>query len=237
MLNVKVNGKEINVEKGETILNACERIGVFIPTLCYNESIESYSVCRLCVVETKYNGRKRIVTACNYQIENDGIIIETNSDKVIKIRKMIIELLLALCPNVDVIKKLAREYGVEKIRFKKEDEDCILCGLCVRACSDIVGRSAIGFAYRGVKREVVTPFLTQSDTCIGCGTCAYVCPTGKIKIKDEDNIREIMPFNTKLKLVKCKICKEYFSTKPQIELMKSLGVKKELLDICLNCRK
>ena len=96
---------------------------------------------------------------------------------------MVVELLLARSPNVPAIRQLAEKLGVKTSPFKKkEDQHCILCGLCVRACEEMVGVSAIGFVNRGTEREVNTPFGINSDVCIGCGTCTYICPTGCIEM-------------------------------------------------------
>ena len=118
------------------------------------------------------------VTSCNYPVE-DGLVVFTKSEKTLKVRKTILELLLARCPKVPKIKELALEYGVQAPSFwvANENEDCILCGLCTRVCDEIVGVHAIDFAKRGIEREVTTPFEEFSDDCIGCGACATVCPT------------------------------------------------------------
>ena len=112
----------------------------------------------------------------------EGIIVKTNTEKIRKLRKGIIELLLARCPNTRVIQELAEEYGVEKPRFSLGDNNCILCGLCVRACQEIIGKSAISLVNRGIYKEVAAPFYAYElgDGCIGCGDCSYVCPTGAI---------------------------------------------------------
>ena len=183
MINLTINGKKIGALEGMTILQAAKRVGINIPTLCHHDSLSPYGVCRLCLVEINQRGRKRLVTSCNFFVE-DGLEVETHSERVLSIRKGIMELLLARCPNSKKIKSLAREMGIEKSRFRDEDEDCILCGLCVRVCREIAGANAIAFAERGTARKIATPFFDPSSNCIGCGGCAYVCPTGAITIED-----------------------------------------------------
>ena len=182
MITFKLNGKEVQGEEGQTILEVARKYGVDIPTLCYHEALEPAGMCRLCTVEL-FDGRKtRFVTACNYPIW-EGMEVNTDTEAVHQGRKLIVELLLARCPDVPVIKELAAQYDIKEPRFKKEDDDCILCGLCVRIC-ERMGNSALGFTGRGVEMKVDTPFHIQTDVCMGCGACAFVCPTGHIKLED-----------------------------------------------------
>jgi heterodisulfide reductase subunit A len=185
IVSLTIDGKKVEVERGTPILKAARSLGIEIPTLCYWEFVEPYGACRLCVVEVIKGKRRRLVTACNYPAE-DGLEVLTDTDKVRRDRRMVLELLLARTPNVPLIRELAREYGVEEPRFAapRPEEKCILCGLCVRVCEELVGASAIGFAGRGVEREVTTPFEVESEACIACGACAYVCPTGAVTMED-----------------------------------------------------
>jgi heterodisulfide reductase subunit A len=190
-----IDGQPYQAEEGKTILEVARRAGVKIPTLCYHPALEPYGACRLCTVEVQWGRRSSLETACTYPVR-EGIEVKTMSPAVVKARKMILELLLARCPNVPVIQDLALEYGLEKSRFKSDDpnENCIMCGLCVRACNELVGTGAINFSDRGVKRVVGPPFLQKTRTCIGCGACAIVCPTGAIEIVDEEKaIYEALP--------------------------------------------
>lgn len=149
--------------------------------------LEPYAVCRLCIVELQRGKRSRLVTACNYPLR-ESVEMRTNSERVIALRKLNLELLMAQAPAAKVVQDLAVEMGVEKTRFPIKDpkEKCILCGLCVQACETIAGVGAIGFSGRGSKREVSTPYQLSSETCILCGACARFCPTGHIKMTDED---------------------------------------------------
>lgn len=190
MVNVKIDGKEVEVPQDTSILKAAEKAGIWIPTMCYNDLIEPYGVCRLCSVEVIRGKRARVVTACNYPVR-EGLTINTNSEKIQWIRKLIMEMMLSRWPNVKTVKEMAERLKVEKPRFisleKDEAEDaCILCGMCVNVCKDVVKANVLGFASRGIKREVVLPFGIQSEVCIVCGACAHVCPTGHIKMVIED---------------------------------------------------
>ena len=196
VVHLTVDDKEIAVSGGRTILEAVARLdGIAnIPTLCYHPAVKPYGACRLCTVEVSEDGgaKFKFVAACLYLVK-EGMIVQTNSDRVRKLRKGIIELLLARAPHVSRIQELAHEYGVETPRFVLGDHDCILCGLCVRACQEIIGKSAISLVNRGIYREVAAPFYAYgvSTDCIGCGDCAYVCPTGAIKIGEDG--RAVLP--------------------------------------------
>jgi heterodisulfide reductase subunit A len=188
-INLNIDGRDVTVEEGATILEAANSIGIKIPTLCYHPALSAFGACRICSVEIESGGRSRIVTSCNYPVEED-LKVQTRSDAVIHTRRLVSEMLLARCPNVEIIQELAREYGVEKPRFKlgNEDERCILCGLCARVCEERMGRSVINFVGRGVNRRVQTPFQQTGDAdldaCMACGACATICPTGAITIED-----------------------------------------------------
>ena len=182
MITFKLNGKKVQGEQGQTILQVAEEHGVQIPTLCYHKALEPAGACRLCTVELHDGGRTSFVTACTYPIQQ-GIEVFTDTEEVHEGRRLMVELLLGRCPNVPVIKELADKYGIKELRFRKEEDDCILCGLCTRIC-ERMGNSAISMTGRGVNTKVDTPFHIQTEVCMACGACASVCPTGHIKLED-----------------------------------------------------
>ncbi|MFW5904350.1 MAG: 2Fe-2S iron-sulfur cluster-binding protein, partial [Candidatus Saliniplasma sp.] len=209
-MKVRLDGKEIEVEEDKTILEAAEGQGIDIPTLCYHKGLESYGQCRMCIVEIENDGDTEIDTSCTRKIEN-GMVIHTDSEKLRKYRRLNAELLLARVPDSDKVKKVAEQVGVDEVRFEEKNDDCILCGLCVRACRDEIGESAISFVDRGFDRKVTTPFEINSEECIGCGACAEICPTDCIEIEDEGNIRYVKYFNTEVELLECDECGKRFA--------------------------
>jgi len=183
-INLEIDGRKLKAEKGMTVLEVAEEAGIEIPTLCYHKALSPFGACRLCAVEVIRGERSRLLTACTYPAE-EGLVVKTDSSVVRRTRKMLLELLLARCPDVEIIQQLAHEYGVEKPRLKKtKNENCILCGLCTRICQERMGVAAINFVDRGINRKVDTPFEVYSDVCQTCGACASICPTGAIKLED-----------------------------------------------------
>lgn len=186
MINFTINDKKLEVEQGKTILEVALAEGITIPTLCYHKELTPYGACRLCLVEIVAGGRPGLEAACVYKI-TDGLEVKTDTERVIKARKIIFELLMARCPDAEKIKKLAAEYGVTSTRITlKKKDNCILCGLCVRVCSEVSQRSAQSFSGRGLTRKVQTPFDKLSPKCIGCGACSYLCPVEGLKVEEAD---------------------------------------------------
>jgi len=185
MITFKLNGKKVQGEEGQYILQVAEKYGVEIPTLCHHKALEPAGMCRLCTVELFDGRRTRFVTACNYPIW-EGMEVKTDTKTVHEGRKLNVELLLARCPDVPIIKDLAAQYNLKETRFKIKDDTCILCGLCSRIC-ERMGNNAISLTGRGAEMKVDTPFQIQTDVCMACGACAFVCPTGHITV---DKIRE-----------------------------------------------
>jgi len=236
-----LDGQTVEAMPGETVLSVAKRHGIEIPALCNHEAVSPYGACRLCVVEAFWGKRSKLVTACIYMPWADERI-ETNSDRVRRARKMILELLLARCPEVELIRSLAREYGVEESRFRPQEgasreERCILCGLCVRVCAEGVRQNAIGYAGRGIERMVATPFIKNAEECIGCGACVFICPTDALHYEDKDGCRILKELNTSVPMVACRVCGEYFTTVRQLaEVRRKLDLPDELAETCPRCR-
>ena len=180
MIKLSINGLNVSVEEGTTLLEVARFYGFPIPTLCYMESLSPYGACRLCVVEIGEGKTAKLVSSCTYPAQ-EGLIVRTASSRVLKARKMILELLLASCPQSKVIQDLASKYNIRQQRFMQEFEDCIMCGLCVRMCEEQMMAKAIGFRGRGENRSVGTPFDIKSDECRLCGGCVYVCPACQLR--------------------------------------------------------
>jgi bidirectional [NiFe] hydrogenase diaphorase subunit len=177
-ITFSINGRQVKTSEGTTLLNSANAIGIHIPALCHHEEIKPHGACRLCLVEIEKKNRRRIVASCAYLAE-EGLKVFTESPAVEEIRKHLVELYLALFPYNTEIKKLAKKYELTETRFKKENNYCILCGLCVRYCSEVKGHSAIGFVGRGIDKKVsFVPDSSYFKYCINCMDCAAICPTG-----------------------------------------------------------
>jgi len=180
MITLTINGLPVSVEEGSTLLEAAQFIGFPIPTLCHMDGLTPYGACRLCIVEIGEGPAAKLVTSCTYPAE-PGLKVRTASSRVVRARKMILELLLASCSQSKTIQDLASAHDVRQQRFRQEHETCILCGRCVRMCKEQMMAGAIGFRYRGEKRSIGTPFDAKSNLCRLCGGCMYVCPACELR--------------------------------------------------------
>jgi NADH dehydrogenase/NADH:ubiquinone oxidoreductase subunit G len=183
MIHLTIDDQPIQALDGCTLLQAARENGIEIPTLCYHEALLPYGACRLCLVELASPRGSRLVASCAHPCE-DRLVVRTKSAMVLGARRAVVELLMATGSQLQLVRGLAAELHVVAPYVELPRNDCVLCGLCVRACREIVGVGAIGFAHRGMERTVSTPFQISSADCIECGTCALVCPTGAIHLDD-----------------------------------------------------
>jgi len=235
---------DISVPYGTTILQAAKELGIHIPTLCYHPALPLYASCRVCLVEISIEkgGRTRswIDTSCAYPIQNP-IKVQTNTEKVRKERKIIIELLLSRAPDSKILNELAEEYGAEKGKFQtldKGESNCILCGLCVRVCNEMIHSNAIGTAYRGIHKKVVTPYGIAKELCVGCLACVYVCPTGAIKAKIGVDKLELENWEAELEMKLCRECGKPIGPRVYLErIRKEVNLRDHIFDLCTECRR
>jgi len=212
MIHVTIDGQHAETESGRTILEVAREHGIHIPTLCYHEGMEPFAACRLCLVEVETSRGARLVASCAYPCV-DGLVVHTKSDIVLRSRRTTVELLMATARDVPVIRQLAAELGVGEPRFTMPEDKCILCGLCVRACKEIVGVGAISVINRGIEKKVSPPFRIASNACIGCGTCVLVCPTGAITLDDIiGGAQTVHPLESEFDALYCRLCGHHHLT-------------------------
>jgi heterodisulfide reductase subunit A len=187
-----IDDRKVQVEEGSTVLQAAEKMGIQIPTLCHHKALEPYGACRLCLVELE-GPRSILQASCVYPAQ-EGLVVKTSTERVLRTRKMMMELFLARCPEAEEIQKLAMEMGVEETRFPKKHDDCILCGLCVRVCRERMGVTAIDFVGRGTEKIIAPAYDKHSQRCVVCGSCRTVCPveTAKLAKLSDKKPRPIM---------------------------------------------
>lgn len=173
---LQIDGREVKATEGMTILEAAQSAGIFIPTLCHHEKLEPYGGCRLCIVEVENRGRTNLVVSCVYPVEGN-LVVTTRSEKIDRIRKMILELQMAHAPDAFELQALAKEYGADRDRFEKEASFCIHCGLCVRYCAEVKKKHAVGFVDRGTRKEISFIPEIASKECWDCKECFPLCPT------------------------------------------------------------
>jgi bidirectional [NiFe] hydrogenase diaphorase subunit len=179
-INLQIDGKKVIASEGMTILDAARSAGVSIPTLCDHEKLHPYGACRVCTVEADAHERTSLLAACQHPVE-EGLVVRTRTEQVDKIRKVLLEQMLAHAPDSEQINELAKIYGADRDRFEKESNFCILCGLCVRYCAEIKQKHAIGFFDRGAKREIAFIPEIALRECWDCKECFPLCPTSALQ--------------------------------------------------------
>ena len=179
-IQLEIDGKQVTATKGMTLLEAAQSVGIEIPTLCHHEKLEPFGACRLCIVEVEVNGWTKLVVSCVYLAE-ENIIVRTRSEKIDRIRKTIIELLMAHAPDAPKLIEYAEEYGADRNRYEKDASFCIHCGLCVRYCAEITKKNAIGFVDRGINKEISFIPEIAAKECSDCKECFPLCPTSYLQ--------------------------------------------------------
>lgn len=174
-VTLKIDGADLRAAKGTSVLDAALEYGTCIPHLCHIPNLSDIGACRLCIVEHVVNGRSKVTTSCTLLVQ-EGMVIRSNTEKIRKLRRNIAELLVAQAPNSRAVQDIAVRCGVKEVRYPFRNENCVLCGRCVRVCNELFGAKAIGFVGRGKDRRVDSPFGALSEFCIHCGSCADVCP-------------------------------------------------------------
>ncbi len=239
MPTLTINGKTVHVREGAYLLEAIREAGFTLPTLCNHEALEPWGGCRLCLVDVtrrEWDGWKKMVVSCMFPVE-DGLMVETHSERVVGTRKVVLDLLLARCPETPLVQELALQHGIEQTSYKPNPEptDCILCGLCTRVC-DHIGVSAIASVDRGIGREIAPPFHEAPPDCIGCLACAEVCPTDCIPYKTSDSSRTI--WDKAFEMVRCPACGRAHITKEQSAYYADRnGVPASYFETCDACKR
>ena len=204
-----VDGQRVNFDGEKNVLSVIRKAGIEMPTFCYYSDLSVYGACRMCVVEDEKTGK--IDASCSME-PRDGMRISTNSARLLKHRRVILELLLAShncnCTTCEKsghcrLQELAQQFGVRRIRFPdtrehyeidssspavlRDPNKCILCGDCVRVCEEMQGMGILNFAYRGSNLQVMPAFDRKlaETKCVSCGQCAAVCTTGAITVKNQ----------------------------------------------------
>jgi NADH dehydrogenase/NADH:ubiquinone oxidoreductase subunit G len=179
-VRLQIDGKDVVTTDGATVLEAARSVGISIPTLCHHEKLEPYGGCRICIVEAEIRGATTLVVSCVHPVESD-LVVRTRSERIDRIRKTLLELMLAHAPDSPPLQELAEEYGADKDRFEKEASFCIHCGLCVRYCAEVVKKNAVGFVERGTRKEICFIPEIASRECDSCKECFPLCPTSYLQ--------------------------------------------------------
>jgi bidirectional [NiFe] hydrogenase diaphorase subunit len=240
MPTLTIDGRKVEVREGAYLLEAAQKARVHVPTLCAFDGLEPWGGCRLCVVDMSQadwdDDWFKMVTACNHPAE-DGMTVLTASERVVETRRVILDLLLARCPDTPLIQRLAAEHGLERTSYQPNPEptDCILCGLCTRVC-DHIGVSAIASVDRGVGREIAPPFDEPPPDCVGCLACAEICPTSCIPWSATTRTRTI--WGKTFDMLRCPQCGKGHITVAQAEhFARRSGVPEGYFEICDACKR
>lgn len=174
-VTLTIDGAKVRTPCGTPVLDAALDYGICIPHLCHMHGVSPIGACRLCIVELIKDGRSKITTSCTLEAE-EGMVILAHTDKINKLRRNVAEMLVAEAPNSRAIQDIAVRCGVKKVRYPFRNKNCVLCGRCVRACTQIWRSRSLGFVGRGAHRHVALPFNKRPEFCKRCNACIDVCP-------------------------------------------------------------
>lgn len=239
MITITVNGKSVKVPEGTRLLDAIRSAGFEVPTLCDHPALEPWGGCRMCLVDVtrkEWDGWCKMVVSCMFPAE-DGLLVLTDTERVRSTRRVVIDLLLARCPDTPLIQQMAAKLGVERTTYEPNPEptDCILCGLCTRIC-DHIGVSAISSVNRGAGREIAPPFHEAPPDCIGCLACAEICPTSCIPYETSDSKRTI--WGKDFEMVRCVRCgRAHITREEAAHFSRRTGVPSSYFDLCDACKR
>ena len=237
MINITIDGRKVKAAEHSTVLKNLQDQKVEVPTLCFHKDLLPFGACRLCTVEVKTDGKWQLASSCNTPVVPD-MEIRTDSKKVKESRKLAAELLYYRYPTTKVVRDIAVRLGVEVEPLSVEGNDCILCGLCVRACHEVVGVSALTFLDRGLDRDVEEPKVDYLATaCIACGSCAFICPTGFVKMEETGGGKRRKIWGKEFKMAACKVCGRYFAPLDQLKWIgKTTKTPLKKLMTCPSCK-
>lgn len=208
-INITIDGKPYEAAEGKTLLQVMRKNGIQVPTICYHEALKPTGACKLCgVLVLARSGKEKILLSCVLKVR-EGLAVKTKGEAVEKARRLAFQNLLAMAPQSRRVRGLAEANGV---RLGPMADGCIRCRLCIGVCKEIVGVGALRLADREGHRFIVP----VEGVCIGCSTCANICPTGAIQMKDDGDLRtisirdEVIGIN---KLERCEACGRFFASR------------------------
>ncbi|GBC60769.1 2Fe-2S ferredoxin [Desulfonema ishimotonii] len=215
MIKFTIDGRVVEAEKGMTVLAVARAHKIRIPALCYHPALKSAGSCRLCAVEViGETGQGKTMLSCIIRAK-EGLVVRTTGELVEKARTLAFQRLLQMAPQSVRLRALADEYGISpgssEVRPEPLPDGCIRCRLCIRVCKEVVGVEALK-----IEKRDGTPFVVPvANRCIGCGTCANLCPTDAIRLEDNAGIRTLMIRDEVIgqhPLERCERCGQHYAT-------------------------